>query len=132
MINFKYYNYDKRVFVLGGEKMKRNLFSLIYNLLLISFCFSNIAYAGDVSMDALTGPLTEITQVLLVIAGGACVGKIIHIGIQYVMSSAADKSNAKMALLPWLVGTIICFGAAVIGPAIIGIFNTGNTNVLSY
>ena len=85
-----------------------------------------------VNMGALTAPLTEITQVLLIIAGGACVGKIIHIGIQYVMSSAADKSNAKMALLPWLIGTVICFGAATIGPGIIGIFNTGPTNVLDY
>lgn len=110
--------------------MRKYLFGIIYNALLISFCLSGMAYAVD--MSAITAPLTEITQVLLIVAGGACVGKIIHIGIQYVMSSAADKSNAKMALLPWLIGTIICFGAAVIGPAIIGIFNTGPTNVLDY
>ena len=129
MIDFKYYNLNNMWF-LRGEKMRKYLFGFLYNALLISFCLSSIAYAVDVS--AITVPLTEITQVLLIIAGGACVGKIIHIGIKYVMSSAADKSDAKMALLPWLIGTIICFGAAVIGPAIIGIFNTGNTNVLDY
>lgn len=111
-------------------KIKNYLFNFLYNLIAITFCLNSMTFAG-VEMGAITTPLTEITQVLLVIAGGACVGKIIHIGILYVMSSAADKSNAKMALVPWLVGTFLCFGAAVIGPAIIGIFQT-NKDVLEY
>lgn len=105
------------------------LFNVVFNTALILMCFTNIAYAVDLS--PIEAPLTEITQVLLVIAGGACVGKIIHIGIKYVASSAADKSDAKMALLPWLIGTFLCFGAAVIGPAIIDIFKV-NSNVLDY
>lgn len=75
--------------------------------------------------------LTEITQVLLVIGGLACVGKLVHIGILYMTSSAVDKSNAKSAVLPWLIGTIVCFGAAWIGGAIISIFKI-DTNVLGY
>ena len=47
------------------------------------------------------------------------------------MSSAMDKSNAKMAVLPWIIGTFLCFGAAVIGPAIINIFKVTD-NVLDY
>ena len=86
------------------------------------------------SLDSsVTDILTEVTTVLLVVAGGACVGKVIHIGILYVSSVAADKSSAKTAILPWLIGTFVCFGAAVIGPAIIGIFKDGApTNVLDY
>lgn len=112
-------------------KMKRFLSTFIYDVLFLSYCINSTVFASGVDMEAITVPLTEITQVLLIIAGGACVAKIIHIGIMYVMSSAADKSNAKMALVPWIIGTILCFGAATIGPAIIGIFRV-DKDVLSY
>ena len=112
-------------------KLRRFLMNFLYNIALILTCFSNVAFAA-VTLDAsVIAILTEVTQVLLVIAGGACVAKIIHIGILYVTSSAADKSNAKMALLPWIVGTFLCFGAATIGPAIINILRV-DKDVLSY
>ena len=38
------------------------------------------------------------------------------------MSTAAEKSNAKQAILPWIIGTVVCFGAATIGGAIIDVF----------
>lgn len=110
-------------------KLKKYFMSFIYNVMLVSLCFNNIAYAVD--MGAITDPLTEITEVLLIIGAGVCIAKVIHIGILYVTSSAVDKSNAKMAILPWLVGTFLCFGAAVIGPAIIEIFKVDKP-VLSY
>ena len=113
-------------------KMKRRLFDFLYNVLLISVCFSNVVFASGVTLNSdVIAILTEVTQVLLVVAGGACVGKLIHIGILYVSATAADKSNAKTALLPWLKGTFVCFGAAIIGPAVIGIFKV-NKPVLSY
>ena len=36
-------------------------------------------------------------------------------------SSAVEKSQAKTALVPWLVGTVVAFGASWIGPAIINL-----------
>ena len=66
--------------------------------------------------------LTKVTRILLIIGSAVCIGKIIHIGILFVTSSAVDKSNAKQALFPWLIGAFICFGAATIGSAIINIF----------
>ena len=98
----------------------------LYNVILLSMCFTNVTYAVD--MGAITEPLTEITEVLLIIGAGVCIAKVIHIGILYVTSSAVDKSNAKMAIL---IGTFLCFGAAVIGPAIIEIFKV-DKDVLSY
>lgn len=113
-------------------KIKKNfLINFLYNIALFSVCFTNVAFAAVTLDDSVIEILTEVTQVLLVIAGGACVGKIIHIGILYVSSTAADKSNAKTALLPWLIGTFVCFGAATIGPAVIGIFKV-NKSVLEY
>ena len=97
-------------------------------------CFTNVVFASEIQFgEEVTGPLKEITQVLLLVAAGVCIGKVIHIGILYVMSSAMDKSNAKMAILPWLIGTFLCFGAAVIGPAIINVFSEGLPDgVLNY
>ncbi len=111
-------------------KLKKFFLNFLFNLALIFTCFSNVAFA--ITLDSsVTTILVEVTQVLLVIAGGACVGKLIHIGILYVSATAADKSNAKTALLPWLIGTFVCFGAATIGPAVIGIFKV-DKSVLEY
>lgn len=115
-------------------KIKKYLTSFLHSVTLLLLCFNNMVFAaGSVTLgDDVINTLTEITQVLLVVAAGVCVGKVIHIGILYASSVAMDKSNAKSAILPWLIGTFICFGAAVIGPAIIGIFQGGPTNVLDY
>ena len=81
--------------------------------------------------------LTDLTSILLLIGTAVCIGKVIHIGILYLTSTAMDKSTAKQAILPWLLGTIICFGASTIGSAIINIFQdalegAGVGNVLDY
>ncbi len=66
--------------------------------------------------------LVDVTRILLLIGTAVCIGKIIHIGILMLTSTAVDKSNAKQALFPWILGTIICFGAATIGNAVIKVF----------
>ena len=78
--------------------------------------------------------LTKITSILLLVASAVCIGKVIQIGIMFLTASAAEKSHAKEAVLPWLIGTIVCFGAATIGSAIINIFvNAGlPSSVLDY
>ena len=116
-------------------KVRKCLMKLLYNFALVSFLFNSMVFAGgSVTLGGeVIDVLEEVTQILLVVAGGVCVGKVIHIGILYVSSVAADKSNAKSAILPWLIGTFVCFGAAIIGPAIIGIFSSGaKANVLDY
>ena len=111
---------------------KKKLNQFISNFIMFTFLFSafvnNCVYATGTAADPI---LVNITEVLLVVAGLVCVGKIIHIGIKFMMTSVEEKSNAKMALLPWLVGTIVCFGAAWIGRTIISIFNI-DKNVLDY
>lgn len=110
----------------------KKIYTFFLTLVMILMC-SNVVMAtsDDINFEDIIAPLSTVTQILLIVAAGVCVCKIIHIGILFVTSSAADKSNAKMALLPWLVGTFVCFGAAIIGPAIIGIFATSK-DVLEY
>jgi type IV secretory pathway VirB2 component (pilin) len=108
--------------------------SFLCSLVLLLICFNNMVFAaGSVNLgNDVLDTLKEITQVLLIVAAGVCVGKVIHIGILYLTSTAIEKSNAKQALFPWILGTIICFGAATIGGAIIKIFldSVGNGPVL--
>lgn len=117
----------------------------IFNILLIFlmlFSMVTCVFAGTVgtpsegdnssaNIDDVLQPLVRITQILLLIGAGVCVGKLLHIGILFVTSSAADKSNAKMAMLPWLVGTFVCFGASAIGSFVIKILSV-HKDVLSY
>lgn len=93
-----------------------------YMFVILSFFTYVLADSTSVVLDGdVLDTLEEITRILLLIAGGVCVGKVIHIGIMYVTTSAVDKSNAKTAIIPWLVGTIVCFGAATIGSFIVDV-----------
>lgn len=111
---------------------KKNNNTLMINFITFSILFSTLVnqyvYASD-SETIVNSILIDVTQVLLVLAGLVCLGKLIQIGIMYMTSSAVEKSNAKSALMPWLVGTFVAFGASIIGPAIIHIISDGMENM---
>ena len=92
-------------------------------LITLLMCFIPLVY-GNAAPDVT--PVTDVLRPILTtmfgLAGAICVGKIIHIGILYMTSSAVDKSNAKAALIPWVIGTIVCFGASWIGPFFVNMF----------
>ena len=118
----------------------KKLNSLISNFLTFVMLFSSgvntyVFAAGANGDDSVTETLTAVVEMLLVIAGLVCVGKLIQIGITYMTSSAVEKSNAKAALIPWLVGTVVSFGAAIIGRTILNIIVSDelrSKNVLDY
>lgn len=116
------------------KKLHTNkIITLIFNTFLLIFYTSTVF--GVVVPEEVEQTLVKVTRILLLIGTAVCIGKVIHIGILYVTSTAVEKSQAKQAILPWLIGTIICFGAATIGGAIIDIFeNSGGlpSNVLDY
>lgn len=115
------------------NKIKKHIINIAFNtLLILSFTNFVMADGGVTVPEEVQTTLTEITRILLLIASAVCIGKIIHIGILYLTSTAVEKSHAKEALLPWILGTIICFGAATIGGAIIKIFDVVSDDVLSY
>ena len=114
----------------------KRIITIIFNTLLItSFTSTVFADSGVVVPPEVKTTLTNLTNILLLVVTAVCIGKVIHIGILYVTSTAMDKSQAKQAILPWIIGTVVCFGAATIGGAIIEIFTEGNilpSNVLDY
>ena len=109
---------------------KKKLITVFFNVLLTLF-YTSIVFAGAEGAGATTvvvptevqETLTSLTSILLLIGTAVCIGKVIHIGILYVTSTAAEKVNAKQAILPWIIGTFVCFGAATIGSAIIKIIS---------
>lgn len=113
------------------KKSKVNKFiSNIMTLCMLLMMFLN-TYTFATGDGTVNRVLTDVTEVLLTVAGLVCVGKLIHIGILYMTSSAVEKSNAKAAAFPWLIGTIVCFGAAWIGGSIIQILKI-DKDVLDY
>lgn len=108
------------------------LFIFVFSIL-SGAVFASSASGGGINSGAIDSELGEIVAILFLIAGAVCIGKFIHIGILFLVGSVQDKSNAKQSLIPWLIGTIVCAGAATIGPLVIKIIGGGlGGNVLDY
>ena len=113
-------------------KLKRFLVNMFAYTFFFCGMLSTVFPGGEVTLSTVvTGSLQEIAEILFIVGAAVCVGKCIQIGIMYVTSSAVEKSNAKMAVLPWVIGTFICFGGATIGNFIINILRVDNP-VLGY
>lgn len=111
---------------------KSKFITIFFNTLLLVFYANTVmADSGIMVPDEVKTTLVNITRILLLIATGVCIAKIIHIGILYVIGASVEKSTAKQAILPWIIGTIVCFGAATIGNAVIKLFDVPS-NVLDY
>lgn len=110
------------------DRKFNKLMTILINVFTLCICINNMVYATN-GMGTVNSIMENILEILLGLGGAICVAKLIQIGIMYMTSSAVDKSNAKAAVLPWIVGTIVCFGAGWIGPMIINLFKL-NTNVL--
>ena len=78
--------------------------------------------AGDVgkeikeSADTIYNILLAIGVVLAVIIGGI-------LGIQFMISSVEDKAKIKEALIPYVVGCVVIFGAFAIWKIVVGVLN---------
>lgn len=106
---------------------------MYYTMFFLNFGVKVFASGGAADAEV-SSVLGEVTQVILIVGAAVCIGKCIQIGIMYTLSSANEKSNAKMALVPWIIGTIVCFGAATIGRFFIDLIGGEfqNKDVLEY
>ncbi|MBQ9267005.1 MAG: hypothetical protein IJ217_01815 [Clostridia bacterium] len=110
---------------------KFKIISVVLTLAIIMCMTVSVALAVENSGNGSAGASAEnvapqtmatigtITNILAVIAGFVCVGKLAQIGIMFMMTGANDKSQAKSAIVPWFIGAIVCGGYAVFGNAII-------------
>lgn len=72
-------------------------------------------------MQAISNSLFNILLTIAVILA-IIIGLII--GIKFIMSSAEDKANIKQALIPYVAGCVVAFGAFGIWKIVIEILNT--------
>ena len=104
------------------NKMRKILTNAVFYIVtFLSFGNIVLASSGITTDGTITNTLKDITQIILIIGAAVCVGKCIQIGIMYTMSSANEKSNAKMALLPWVIGAIVVAAATAIVSALASI-----------
>ena len=112
-----------------------------YITFLILMMSSTIAFAGEsessnvdvsqvvtviISGEGVYGTIQEIIGVLSFLGFAIAVGKMMQIGIMYLMGAAKSKNDAKSALIPWVVGAFICAAFGTIGPWVIGTLMSGS------
>ena len=69
---------------------------------------------GDAGSTAINGKLNDINNVLFTAACIICVIKAVQIGIMFMLNGAGSKGQAKSAILPWIIGAVVCGGYSVI------------------
>lgn len=52
--------------------------------------------------------------------------KMAQIGIMFMLSAGKSKSDAKAALMPWLVGALVCVMFGTVGPWVINMLMSGS------
>lgn len=112
--------------------MKLKRVTLLISLIFV-FVLGLPVFATEGVPSDLAEKLSEIQNVLFVIACAVCVIKAVQIGIQYMLTGANDKSKAKESVLPWIIGAIVCGGYVLISEWVVGIIKdaTGGGNVLN-
>lgn len=76
---------------------------------------------GDAGSTAINGKLTEINNVLFTAACIICVIKAVQIGIMFMLNGAGSKGQAKSAILPWIIGAVVCGGYSAIANSVTGL-----------
>ena len=112
-----------------NNKAKKVIDKILLSTLLF-FLTANLALAsGDINqaVDNLnngTGvyaTIREIMGVLAWIGFAIAIAKLLQIGMMFMIGSGSGKNNAKTALIPWVVGALVCILFGTVGPWIIGL-----------
>ncbi len=88
----------------------------VKSLLAMAFCYlmSGVSFASqaDQAIEELEngdGPyetMRTIIGILFMVGILVSIGKMMHIGIKYITTSAGGRGSAKEALLPWFIGAV--------------------------
>lgn len=80
---------------------------------------NNGSDAGGNVPAGIKSMLGQIESILAMIALFVCTFKIIQIGIMFMFTAANERGAAKMAMVPWIIGAMVCGGYVIIGNAVI-------------
>lgn len=90
------------------------LFHMVYASGVADQAVENMNSGSDVY-----GVIAEVTQILAALGFLIAIGKLMQIGIMFLVGSGGKTANAKASLLPWAVGALICATYATLGPSLI-------------
>ena len=77
--------------------------------------------------DGVYATLREIMSILAWAGFAIAVFKVLQIGMMFMLGAGKAKSDAKSALVPWLVGAAVCVLFGTVGPAIINLIMGGSS-----
>ena len=76
------------------------------------------------------GTIKSIANTMFLIAFAVAVFKLIQIGIGFLTGSGKSRQDAKMALIPWVIGVLVCALYFTVGDWIIRTLTDGlNSNI---
>lgn len=80
--------------------------------------------------DGVYAIIKEIMGIMSILGFAIAMFKLIQIGIQFILGAGRAKSDAKAALMPWLVGAIVCIMFGTIGPWVMNlIMGSGSSGI---
>ena len=118
---------------------KKNNKKLLYRVLNFSLpltVLNTISFASDSVSSAISnlnggegvyGTIGEIMSILLWLGFAIAIAKMMQIGVMFIIGGGSGKSNAKNALIPWVIGAMVCALFGTIGPFIINAIMGGSS-----
>ena len=113
-----------------NKKMK-TIISILTFIVMISLSVAVLATGTTIDgvtvtpktddVDSITTLGDKITGVIKVVGVFAAVAILMIVGIRYMMGSAEEKAEYKKVMIPYVIGAILLFGAAVFAEKIAGI-----------
>ena len=97
--------------------MKKVINTIVFSLIMV--IISTCSYAEDITAGitqptidpGLAGSINGIIGLIQIVGTLVAVGACVYLGIRYVISSVEEKADIKKKLIPFVIGTIIFFGA---------------------
>ena len=71
------------------------------------------------------GTIKQIADIMFQIALAVAIFKLVQIGIGFLTGSGKSRQDAKAALIPWLIGVVVCALYLTVGNWIINTLTSG-------
>jgi len=84
------------------------------------------------SYNSGSGPyktIQDIASVMLWLAIIIATFKIIQIGIKFLTGMGKGRQEAKAALIPWIIGLLVCLLFTTLGSTVVGLVAQGDSNI---
>lgn len=111
--------------------MKKSI-KILYIILCLMIALSPILLANDSATSIVTIDTTNtgvekwgnvVVSIIKVVGIFVAVGALMAIGIKYMMGSAEEKAEYKKVMIPYIIGAVLLFAAAMFADKIADLAN---------